>query len=194
MDHVVAGASAELSLIEKNLTEGAYDSLEEYESAENSPFGRIEIASRAIGQELANLIEYELHEAATVPWLHSRHKGPKTLLDLGETGDPTRLKMVSDLNMKDAIALIEGYYGVVLAEIDGWDDVNRLRETVNSFKHRNGVKHWRDCGWGENGFRFPQFEEFGSVEAYEAMDTVERFLIAFDHAVENKCPDAKQAY
>jgi hypothetical protein len=58
--------------------------------------------------------------------------------------------MVSDLPLKEIISLIETEYNINLESIDGWKAFIKLRSKVNAFKHRNGMKHFRELDWQEN--------------------------------------------
>jgi hypothetical protein len=185
IDHVVADAANDLRSIEERRLAGEFETFEDYEHIESLPFTRIEIASRAVWQELANFVESELHAVAQVPWLESSHKGPKTLMEVGQNEQPSELRMVSDLGIRKVIGLIDRHYGISVEKLEGWDAVTRLRDAVNTFKHRDGIKHWRDSASGEKGLRFPQFEEITARQAYDAMETVKRFLLALDKATEN---------
>jgi hypothetical protein len=181
-DHVVADAGKEFQSIEERRLDGEFDTFGDYEHAESVPAVRVGIAARAVGQELANLVESELHELAHIPWLHSNCKGPKNLVELGEN-DPETLRMVSDLRTDQVIGLINNCYGISVEQLDGWKEAARLRQAMNDFKHRDGARHYRDINWDESPFRFPQFQEITEQQAYDAIENVTRFLLALDGAV-----------
>jgi hypothetical protein len=183
LERVTADAVNELDRIQQRCTAGEFHTFEEYESAESLPYSSVEIASRAIAQELVNLVEGELQAAAYIPWHHSNHKGPKTLFDLQNYEEATKLNQVSDLNIQKVIGLIETHYGIALDQVDGWDEVNRLRHIVNAFKHRDGMKRLSECTSLGKGFIFPQREKFNSVQATTAIRSVKRFFVALDQTL-----------
>jgi hypothetical protein len=57
LDHVVAEAINEIESIDNRRLAGEFEASEDYESVEDLPLARIEIGSRAVGQELANFLE-----------------------------------------------------------------------------------------------------------------------------------------
>ena len=184
LDHVGADAAEELESIEERRINGVFETFEDHELAEGFPFARIEIASRAIEQELTNLVEGELHAVAVIPWLSSNCKGPKSLWELGNN-DPTTLRMVSDLGLGRIIDLINKHYEISVGQLDGWADVDRLRNTVNDLKHRGGVQHYRDLSSGDGGVSFVQFHATTEQQARDAIASVRRFLLALDQAIED---------
>ena len=186
LDHVIQEANDELESIELRKRRGEFETFEELEHLESAPVNRMEIAARAIGQELMNFVESELHVVAYVPWRKSKHKGPKTLMELGDNDHPEKLRTVSDCNINEVLKLINDHYKISICDIDGWVDVDRLRGLINTFKHRNGMEHPRDCRRGDNGFALLQFVQIDVQQAYQYIENVWTFLLALDAAITKK--------
>lgn len=187
LDHVIQEANDELESIELRNLSGEFETFEELEHLESAPVNRMEIAARAIGQELMNFVESELHVVAYVPWRNSQqHKGPKTLMELGDNDHPEKLRTVSELPINKIIELIDEHYKISIRKIDGGDAVERLRDVINAFKHRNGMERPRDCRRGDNGFELPQFVQIDVQQAYQYIENVWTFLLALDAAITKK--------
>ena len=182
LDHVIQEANDELESIELRNLSGEFETFEELEHLESAPVNRMEIAARAIGQELVNFVESELHVVAYVPWRKSKHKGPKTLMEL-EDNDAKKLRMVSDCSIDEILELIDGHHKISIREIDGWTDIHRLRNVINDFKHRNGRVHPRDCRPGDSLLQLVQIDV---QQAYQYIENVWTFLLALDAAITKK--------
>jgi hypothetical protein len=67
-----------------------------------------------------------------------QNKGPKSIAEIPGAGlEPLRqLKSVTDLSFEDICKLIEGTYSFKLKNLDVWDEMKELRDTVNALKHR----------------------------------------------------------
>lgn len=176
--HVETANVNELEDIENRRLAGKFATFEDYDGERDLPFERIRIASRAVGQELVNFVEGLLHSLAHTPWLKSNHKGPKTLYELEPGQGLDTLKEVSNLKFGEIINLVESYYCVSLASIDGWQEVCCLRDAMNNLKHRDGFKRMRDCTDKNGRVVFPQFEEITPQQAYDSIKGVMRFLLA----------------
>lgn len=149
-ERVTVDACQELASIEDRRLAGDFASLEAYENAVDRPFARVDIAARAVAYEVVAFIEAELHRLAYEPWLKSAtHKGPKNIFQLSRVNAETRtkLRMVSDLPFDEVVALVNDHFSISLADIEGWSTILELRDAVNAFKHRQGVKHPRDINW-----------------------------------------------
>jgi hypothetical protein len=150
LDHVGCDVAAEWDQIDERNSRGDFPDYTDYEAALNFPLARLELAAKAILYELNALVEARLHALAEHPWqLAAELPGPKTISELRRVHPESlsRVKMVSDLSLKQIIKLIEAHYTVTLADLTGWDQFENNRAAVNSFKHRGGRKHNRDINW-----------------------------------------------
>jgi hypothetical protein len=178
LDHVCAEAERELASINERVRREAFEGREFDDGAFDAPLCRLEIAARAVQYELVALVETELHRSAHEPWLRStKHRGPKTLLDLNQIGPQSlsTLKRVSDLPFGKIQNLIEGYYGLTLSSLPKWAEVAALRESVNAFKHREGFRRFREIDWAQHP-SWPQRHPTTAESAYARIDAVGTFL------------------
>jgi hypothetical protein len=186
LDCVSAEADRELSSIEEQRLAGEFRSLGDYERAIDYPIARIEIAARAVAYELVALVEGELHQLAHGPWINSvAYKGPKNIQGLSDVKPETlaKLKMVSDLPFDTIVELIETNSGLNLRTIEGWSGIQALRDAVNSFKHRRGLKHPREIDWRSKDCIIPQHYSLSPEQAAEAINTVAQFFRSLESAV-----------
>lgn len=133
--------------IEKKRQAGNFAEYEDWDAASDRPFVLMDIAIRAIAYELVALTESELHHLANEPWLKLRKKNPRSF---GPT-ELKQIKMVSDLKFEKVIELAEIRIGIRLEEVDGWAEIKNLRDVVNAFKHRRGMRRWRDIDPAKEG-------------------------------------------
>lgn len=181
LDCVSAEADRELSSIEERRLAGEFRSLGDYERAIDYPIARVEIAARAVAYELVALVEGELHQLAHGPWVNSdTYKGPKNIQELSDVKPETlaKLKKVSDLPFDTIVKLIETNSGLNLRTIEGWSGIQALRDAVNSFKHRRGLKHPREIDWRSKDCILPQHYRISPEQAAEAISTVARSFSA----------------
>lgn len=177
LDRVSTDAGQEIEAIETRNMDGAFDSLESYQAELDYPIARIDIAARAVAYELVALVESELHQLAHRPWLESpTHKGPKNLLELGEGGTETKLRMVSDLGFGEIVKLIESRLSLSLSSLEGWSEIEKLREIVNAFKHRRGYKRLRKIDWNSPLHVLFHRYQFTYDEARKAIGSVGTFF------------------
>ena len=188
LDHAISDLHREWNKIEKNNKRGKYRDYEDYESAQDLPIARLEIALRAVGYELVALVENYFHKFAHKGWRDSKkYKGPKSILDLEQINSSTlsRIIMVSDVSFGEVIKIIEEEYCMKLSEIEGWEDVKQLRQTVNAFKHRDGFKHPREIDWTKGDKLHPR-DAFWVEEAKDAIGKTKLFLIRFLTLIDGK--------
>ena len=191
LDRVAAEAGQELSSIEERRMAGDFQSLGDYEHVVGRPLARIEIGARAVAYELVALVEGELHKLAHASWLaSSTHKGPKNVQQLSRVNPETmtKLKMVSDLPFDEIVELIETCFGLSFRDIEGWNAIRGLRDAVNAFKHRRGLKHPREINWWSKDCAFPQQYKISQDEAVEAIKTVAGFFRGLKSVLEPASP------
>lgn len=115
-----------------------------------------EIACRSVLGELNALVEWELQILAS-----KSNKSPKVKLGTA----------VFELNFAKIIKTIEISYQIKIREIDSYIAIKRLREKVNSFKHRKGFKN-------PSKERAVDLERLtvDRNEAFQSIDSVKTFL------------------
>jgi hypothetical protein len=180
LDHVLTDAAHELSDIDKRNEEGFIPTYLDLEDAYSAPFERQRIAVRAVYYEINALIERSLCSAAHRPWLEStRSRGPKTLLDIKDPcrGGLRSLKMVTDLPFGEVIKLVQEYYEIEVSSLPEWAFLSELRETVNAYKHRNGLADFRKGDPDKVSF-LERYEE-DVDKAHRAIRSAGEFLHAF---------------
>jgi hypothetical protein len=183
IDRLLEDVGREFDAIEKLAECGEFETYEDLEAAQNFPLARYEIGMKAVIYELNSLIESEIYEFAYVPWKESKkNKGPKSIDELGkfELKSMTKIKMVNDINIVEAIKLIESYYSLNFDDIEYWKDVRNMRKAVNAFKHRKGYKHFREIDWATKGLHFPQKYELDMENVLITLEKSEIFLRSLD--------------
>jgi hypothetical protein len=179
LSFVGEGAGKEWDLIEEQRLSGKYEDFEDYDAVSDRPFILVNLASRAVAYELTALIEGELHSLANTPWAKSKgQKGPKIFNDLGQfiPDEMRNLKLVSDLPFKEIIQLVETRIGIKLSEIEEWEQIRKLRETVNAFKHRRGFRHPRETEISDGKISFMERHQISQDDAFESITVVGKFF------------------
>lgn len=144
LDHVLQESKEEIGQVFQQYDEGNFDRLDDYGNALFYPISRQEIAIRAVLYEITALVEHELQMSAHQVWLLSeKHKGPKSLLELSSWDEVRSLKMVSDQPLSGIRKLIEQHHKIRIDELPGAKALLDIREIVNAFKHRKGLKDFR---------------------------------------------------
>ena len=142
-----------------------------------------QFALRAVYYELAALIETEVQQAAEPIWRASKkHKGPKCIQELGpdwQKGLPS-LRMVWDRPYQQLVELVEGDHDIRLANLEGASAVRKVRETVNSFRHRRGLKEFRKRV--PPSLQFPGHYELKFDEVRDSIREVGKFIVALRRA------------
>ncbi|MFH1671811.1 MAG: hypothetical protein ABIF87_00050 [Pseudomonadota bacterium] len=154
-------AGSEYSKIQDRSNAGEFDHYDDEANAFYSPMMWEEIACRATLGELNALVEWELHNIATIPF-------SKT----GKASKARKPKLVSDLPLGEVIQLIEKYYQIRINEIDSYNAVKTIRNTVNSFKHRKGFKH----PWKDRCKVIPGKFEVSRIDTFKSIDLVRNFF------------------
>lgn len=173
----------EFKTIEQLAESRGINSIVDLESAQDYPLMRYQIGMRAVMHELNSLIETEIYEFAYVPWKKSRrHKGPKSIDDLGDLKlrSMYKIRMVNDIGFVKAIELIEDHHGIKFDDLAHWKEVQAIRRSVNAFKHRKGRKHYKEIDWQKEGLHFPQQYELDRNKILKAMENSEKFLRSLD--------------
>lgn len=67
-------------------------------------------------------------------------------------------------------------YGIDFTEVDGWHQVARLREIVNAYKHRGGMKRFRDISRNSETGGYDFRYDTSLTEAQAFLDRVPEFL------------------
>lgn len=173
-------------ILERNDADKFEEDVDDLENALYGAVMRQEIAARAVYYEVNALIERELQASAHRPWLAStKHRGPKSLDSANLTLDSMQsLKMVQDLPYRRVIELIEETYHIRVKDLDGGRAFLKTRETVNAFKHRNGLVDFRK----EKSTRISLTQHYqGEVEqAYEAINNAYVFIEALWKATDRE--------
>jgi hypothetical protein len=180
---VEADVAAEFDDIEARRVNGQIASVLDLEWAENFPLARLEIAARAVAYEVTAVVEQQLHAAAEKPWVKAdQYKGPKTALEL-PPDSLGKLKTATDLRYREVLELVEQYYGISLANLPGWSVLAKLRDYINSFKHRGGWKHPREIDWLHTKLNVKDFRnEITLGQALAAIDALSSFVRALHNA------------
>jgi hypothetical protein len=190
-DHVSADVAAEFDSIEARRLNGEIATYLDLEFAENFPVARLEIGARAIAYEVTALAEQQLRAAAEKPWMQAdNRKGPKRPqeLPLASFG---QLKTVADLRYGDVLELVEKHYGIAVVDLPGWTTLAKLRDRVNSFKHRGGWKRPREVDWVHTKLSVEDLRnEIGFDQALSAIDALSAFVRAFHHATKDEATPA----
>lgn len=184
--HVCRGCEQEASEIERKLQEGHFHELIVYERALDYVRMRYDLAIRTVYYEVSALIEHELQNCAFPAWQASKKfKGPKSLFEIADSPgrDIRSLKMVSDLRLSDTQKLIEDYCQIRLEALPGGQSIIKIREIVNSFKHRNGFEDFRKVG--RQTIKFEQYRPTRE-DAYKAINSTETFVKALWTAMDRK--------
>jgi len=178
-DHVLQESGEEIEQIIRQYEEGNFDELDNYYNALFYPITRQEIAIRAVLYEITALVENELQSSAYQPWLLSeKHKGPKSSAELPESSARRiqSLKMVSDLKFGEIRTLIEQHYQIKIDELPGAKLILNIREIINAFKHRKGLKDFRKLNCPQ--VTFPEFYRQEVETAYDAIKQTQIFIKA----------------
>ena len=188
LEHVNREAMDEIqSVLERNEV-GAFEEFDDFDNALYNPVTRQEIAARAVYYELTALIERELQKSAHTPWLESsspKHRGPKGLDWTNLTSESIRsVKMIQRVSFPDIQQLIEEKYGIELRQLPGGEAFFEMRETVNAFKHRQGVIDFRKRSLQD--FRFPEYHQADVDRAYAFIDAAWTFIEALWQATDRE--------
>jgi len=123
------------------------------------PFGRLDIAIRAVYHELMAAIEHELQRIAFVPWMESR-RATRPPLPAGPELSPEfeawLKKEVTDQRFWQLVAMIRQHYNVDPSQLERWSAIHRIRSVANDLKHRKGQVDRR-----------PERHNVGSFENHE---------------------------
>lgn len=187
LDNVCQGCGQEIEQIEQKNEEGYFNDFGCYENAISYPLIRQELAIRTVYYELAAIIEHELQECAYPAWHASKkHKGPKTLFEVADSPERDRLclRMISDWKFPEINKLIEEYYQIKIEQLLGKQNIAKIREIVNSFKHRKGIKDFRKTG----SHKLKIGEQYRPTieEAYDAIKQTHVFIKALWVALSNE--------
>jgi hypothetical protein len=158
---VTSAADTEYSKIKAMSEAGEFSHYDEEANAYFVPEMWEEIAIRATLGELNALVEWELKN---IPNGLSASKQSKK--------QKRRLRFGFDLKMDEIVERIENYYKIEIKDIAGYEDVKKIRDKVNSFKHRKGFKHPYKDACKVIGERF----ELTREEAFQSIDSVRTFL------------------
>jgi hypothetical protein len=176
LDKTLAAVDTEKVIICEQEEAGKFrNGIDDFANALFVPMQQEKIAIKAVFCEINALVEWELQGLASSAYHNSNRytKTPKSLLDV-PIDQISRIKFIWDLPFGEICRLIEEHYKIKLCEIQGFNEMQSIRNTVNAFKHRKGFKEFRkypDVKFGE------QFEP-NREEAYKAINAARTFLIA----------------
>lgn len=156
-------ASSEYSKIQIRSNAGEFNHYDDEANAFFIPMMWEEITCRSTLGELNALVEWELQHMAIIPFSEEKASNTKKW---------KKSKFVCDLKVGEVIQLIEKHYRIKINEIDSYDVVKAIRNTVNSFKHRKGFKH----PWKDRCKIIPEKFEVSRSEALRNIDSVRDFL------------------
>ena len=123
-----------------------------------------EIGIRAVYHELNALIESELQSLASAPFAEQEH-----------TSKRKRKRIIWDLRRKELSELIESYYAVSFDDLPGSGQIEDIRRTVNSYKHRSGFKDPRK--WTDRPMTsFPERFKLERETACQCIDATRDFF------------------
>jgi hypothetical protein len=132
-DRVSASVNADYDEVIQRAKAGRFRDRDDEANALFGPFTSEQIAIRAVLSELNALVESELQALAIKPLVH---RAPSS--------EPGRL--VWDLKRDALCKLVETYYAVSIADLPGSGAVEEIRQKINAYKHRGGVRDpRRDC-------------------------------------------------
>ena len=95
-------------------------------------------------------------------------------IPLSRQKDPPKPKFAWDLPWRAVRDRVEQYHEVTLPNLPGFRELELLRQTVNAFKHRKGLKNPRLT----QASYFPEMHDPKREDAYKAIDTAQQFLRA----------------
>jgi hypothetical protein len=176
LDKTLVTADTEIAVICEQEEAGEFrNGIDDFANALFNPMQQEKIAIRAVFYEINALVEWHLQNLAIEAYANSdRHiKTPRFLGDV-PAQQISRIKFVSDLPFGEIRRLIEQHYAINFRDVPSFTGIQRMRETVNAFKHRKGFKDFR---------KYPEVklgEEFkpGRAEAYKAINEARIFLRA----------------
>lgn len=167
---VGAAVEAEWSSIESRCVEGQF-SREDLEFEESVCLESLDIAARAVVQELANLIERAIQDAARAAFEQSKYKkGPRSI---STWEDLTKQYEVDRCAFDTLLSLINGHHRISIEGFEKWQDVERIRSTANDLKHRFGKLPKSD--WSPNR-GIPQYRDLTIHQAREDIQSISVFL------------------
>jgi hypothetical protein len=160
LDRTLESVDSEIALINQQEENGEFVHHEDYANALFFPMEREAIAVRAVLYEIVALVEWELRMLVHIPL--SRQK------------DPPKPKFAWDLSWRAVRDRVEQYHEVTLPNLPGFRELELMRQTVNAFKHRKGLKDPRL----PQASYFPEMHDPKREDAYRAIDTAQQFLRA----------------
>ena len=167
LDHLERDAARDWNELEARAENGEFEDIGDYESAMDYPLFRAEFGARAVYYELSALLESQLQALAEPAWRRLNSNPPV---------DPLKRKIVHDLPIGRIRELVKNEYRIDFTEVDGWHQVARLREIVNAYKHRGGMKRFKDISknpeTGGYDFRY----DTSLTEAQVFLEIVPEFL------------------
>lgn len=184
LDRVSADAIEELEEIKGRCGSGQIADYLDYEHQTDFPFARVEIATRAVAYEVVALVEAQLQALAEAPWRRSlKSTGLKRIADIPHPNPESlaTLKVVSGLPFPEIVRLVEQEYRIKMADLPGWQQLQELRDLVNSFKHRSGWKRPDQINWWQKDHDISAFKnELGFDEASSNLNAASDFLRALN--------------
>ncbi len=157
LESVRNSAKKEYLKIAKMAKNGEFHHYDQEANAYFIPMQWEEIAFRSTLGELNALIEWELSSLAAKEF-HKKRCNKRTMFDL---------------RYNEIVQLIENHYKIRLDKIKYYNEIKKLRNKVNSFKHRKGYKH----PFKDNCKEFPEKIKTSYDEAFESIKIVRKFFI-----------------
>lgn len=161
LQNIINAAESEYSRIKALSDAGKFLHYDDEANAYFIPLMWEEIAIHATLGELNALVEWELCNFANKPFFQRE-----------DTFKKERLRMVSDLKMRDIVKLIENHYKIKFTDLKDYKQISFIRSKVNSFKHRKGFKDPRKDACNRIGEKF----EVSREEAFHSIDSVKSFF------------------
>ncbi|MDP2983709.1 MAG: hypothetical protein Q8O92_10320 [Candidatus Latescibacter sp.] len=154
LKNIKCSAELEYSKINERSNKNEFNHYDDEANAYFIPMQWKEIAIRASLCELNALVEWELWCLASEAYHNTKNIKPN--------------KTIFDLKINQIVELIENYYKIKLGEIDYFNNIFRMRNKVNSFKHRKGFKNpfKEDCN------SLPEKHEISYQETFQSIKDV----------------------
>ena len=187
---VSEGAGREWDSIEHQRQAGEFTEYEDWDAASDRPFILVEIAIRAVAYELVALTESELHDLAHEPWIKLKKKDTKDAFDQEgiRLNDLKHIKMASDLPFEKVLGLVQTRLSIRIEDVEGWAEIKKLRDAVNAFKHRRGMRRWRDIDLAGEGPYINLHHHINQEDITNAIAAVAKFLRHLQELTKKRLP------
>ncbi len=160
----------------------------DFETSDSLLIAWMELTSRAVAYELVAIVEHELMNLAQAPWVALGHAPQGEVFSDEWAASIAKTKEVSREKFDKVQKLISLRDGQSVTDLDGWKEHSKLRELVNSVKHRRGRREHKQT-FGSVDWRSQNLverDEIGEAQARQAIRDVQRLLVALDSATQGQ--------